>query len=100
MTKSLESVYACILRSTYHGRVGNWTILWSSKVMLGHVDVTDDVVVDLSVLAWTEVPRLLFGVIGSILESLHLVLEIQNVVGLFVSQSTILETEGRVLMHA
>ena len=67
--------------------------------MLGHVDVTDDVVVGLSVFARTEVPRLLFGVIGPILESLHLVLEIQNVVGLFVSQSAILKTEGRVLMH-
>ena len=99
MTKSLESVCASILRSTYDGFSRNWTILWSSKVMLGHVDVTDDVVVGLSVLAWTEVPRLLFGVIGPILESLHLVLEIQNVVGLFVSQSAILKTEGRVLMH-
>ena len=99
MTKVPRKRVACILSSTYHRRVGNWTILWSSKVMLGHVDVTDDVVVDLSVLAWTEVPRLLFRVIGSILESLHLVLEIQNVVGLFVSQSTILETEGRVLIH-
>ena len=58
--------------------------------MLLHINVTDDVVVDLSVLSRAEVPGFLLGEVWSLLQPLHLVLEINNVEGLFISQSSIL----------
>ena len=58
--------------------------------MLCHVNVTDDVVVDLSVFPGAEVPGLLLGEVWSLLKPLHLVLEIDNVESLLVSQSSVL----------
>ena len=60
--------------------------------MLCHVSVADDVVVDLSVLSGAEVPGLFLGEVWSLLQPLHLVLEINNVERLLVSQSSILKT--------
>ena len=40
-----------------------WTLLRRLEVMILHVDIADDVVVDNGVLARTVVPRLLLGVI-------------------------------------
>ena len=39
-------------------------------MMIFLVDIADDIVVDNSVLAWAEVPRLLLGIIRSIFEAL------------------------------
>lgn len=52
--------------------------------------ITQDVVVYVSVLARSEVPWLVFGVVLTILKALHLVLEVKDIVGLLVSQSSIL----------
>ena len=61
--------------------------------MLLHVNVADDVVVDQSVLSWTEVPGLFLWIVGTVLEALQLVIEVQNVVRLLVPESTILFKE-------
>ena len=59
-------------------------------MMLSQIDVTDDVVVSLSVLSGSEIPWLFLGVIWPILETQHLVLKVDDVVGLFISQGFIL----------
>ena len=59
-------------------------------MMVFHVNVANDVVVDDSVFAWTEVPRLLLRVIVSALKSRQLVVEVDNVVSLLVAKGTIL----------
>ena len=75
---------------TYFGNIFRWAIFWCCEVMLSQVHVTDDVVVTLSVLSWTEVPWFLLGIVRPIFKSDHLILKIYDVVGLFVSQSAIL----------
>ena len=65
-------------------------VLRRLEVMILHVNVADDVVVDLSVLSGAEVPGLFLGEVWSLLQPLHLVLEINNVERLLVSQSSIL----------
>ena len=54
--------------------------------MLALVDIANDVVVDLRVLAGPEVPRLLLGVVWAILQALQLVVEVEDVVSLLVPQ--------------
>ena len=58
--------------------------------MLSQIDVTDDVVVGLGVLARSEVPGLFLGVIWPVLETQHLVLKVDDIVGLLVSEGSIL----------
>jgi len=52
--------------------------------------ITQDVVVHIGVLSWSEVPWLVLGVVFTLFEALELVLEVQDVVGLFISQRSIL----------
>jgi len=52
--------------------------------------ITQDVVVYVSILTRSEVPWLVFGVVLTIFKALHFVLEVKNIVGLLVSQSSIL----------
>ena len=59
-------------------------------MVLLHVYITEDVVVHHSVFAGSEVPRLLLGVIRTILESLELIVEVQDVVSLFHSHCLVL----------
>jgi hypothetical protein len=80
-----------ILTSFLLWRIWRRTLVRSSEVMLGHRLITENVPVHFSVLARSEVPGLLLGIIGSFLESLHLVLEVEHIVGLLVSERTILE---------
>ena len=54
------------------------------------VNVADDVVVDNRVFARSEVPRFLFGVVGSRLQPLELVLKVEHVVSLLVAQRPVL----------
>ena len=61
--------------------------------MLLHVNVADDVVVDQSVLSWAEVPGLFLWIVGTVLEALQLVIEVEDVVRLLVPESTILFKE-------
>ena len=61
--------------------------------MLLHVNVADDVVVDQSVLSRAEVPGLFLWIVGTVLEALQLVIEVENVVRLLVPESTILFKE-------
>ena len=60
--------------------------------MFLHVLVGENVPVHICVLSGAEVPGLLLGVVRSALETLQLVLEVQNVVGLLVAQRSILKT--------
>ena len=52
--------------------------------------IADDVVVHDSVFAWTIVPWLFLRIVGSVLQPLQLVLEVEDVVGLLVTEGTIL----------
>lgn len=56
-----------VVKFTYHWRIRRWSLVWSGKVMLLHINVTDDVVVYLSVLSGAEVPGLLLGEVWSLL---------------------------------
>ena len=58
-------------------------------MMMLHVDVRNDVVIDQSVFAWPEVPGLVFGKVLSMFEALKFVVKVQNVVGLFISKRAI-----------
>ena len=58
-------------------------------MMVFLVHIAYDVIVYNCVLAWAEVPWLFLGVVGPILESLELVLEIEDVVGLLVAESSV-----------
>lgn len=62
------------------------------EVMLGLVYIANDVEIANSVLAGAIVPSFFFGVVWSILKPLQLVLEVQNVVGLFVPKRFVLLT--------
>ncbi len=62
---------------------------WLEVVVL-HVDVADDVVVHNGVLARSEVPRLILGVVRAVLKTLQFVIEVQNVVGLLVAKCLVL----------
>ena len=59
-------------------------------MMIFLVDIADDVVVDNGVLAGAEVPRLLLGIVWSILEPLQLILKVEDVVSLLVTKSSVL----------
>jgi hypothetical protein len=50
--------------------LGNWSLLWGSKMMLCHRQIRQDVVLSISLGALAEVPGLLLGVVGAILEPL------------------------------
>ena len=60
------------------------------EMVLSHVDVADDVVVDNGVFARAEVPRLLLRVVWSIFKSLQFVLEVQDVVRLLIPECSVL----------
>ena len=74
---------------------GGGSLAWRLEMMLLHVDVADDVVVRQSVLARTEVPGLLLGVVGAVLQALQLVVEVKDVVGLLIAQRSVLYTAKR-----
>ena len=77
-------------RVTYflYGRL--WPFLRRLEMVVLHVNVADDVVVHNRVFAWTEVPRLLLRVVGTVLETLQLVVEVKDVVGLLIAQGSVL----------
>ena len=54
------------------------------------VDVADNIIVHQGVFTGSEVPRLLLGVIRAVLQTLQLVVEVQNVVSLLVTQGAVL----------
>ena len=70
--------------NTYLFLGGFGTFLRWLEMVLLHVNIADDVVVGNGVFSWTEVPRLILRVVRSCLESLQLVLEVQDVVSLLV----------------
>ena len=55
-------------------------------MMVFGINVTDDVVVSIVVLAWSEVPRLLLGVISAALETLQLIVKVENIVRLLITK--------------
>ena len=77
-------------RRTYLFLAWFWSFVRCSKVMVLHIDVTDDVIVSKSVFAWAEEPRLLLRIVWSVLQSSQFVLKVQNVVCLLVSQCIVL----------
>ena len=58
-------------------------------MVLFHRLIRKNVIVRLRILAWSEVPWLLFGVVLSIFKALELVIEVKNVIGLLVAESPI-----------
>ena len=64
-------------------------------MVLFHVNIAYDVVVDHSVFPGAEVPWLFLGVVRTVLKALQLVVEVQNVVSLLVPESTILFKDKR-----
>ena len=54
------------------------------------VNVADDIVVDNCIFARSKVPWFLFGVVGSRLQPLELVLKVEHVVSLLVTQRPVL----------
>ena len=58
-------------------------------MMIFLIHVAYDVIIYDRVLARAEVPRLFLWVVGSIFETLQLVLEIKNVVGLLVAKCSV-----------
>jgi len=60
------------------------------EVVIFLIDVADDVVVHHRVLARAEVPRFLLRVVRAVLQSLQLVVEVEDVVSLLVTQRFIL----------
>jgi hypothetical protein len=66
------------------------------EVVLLQIDVRDDVVVAVGVLLGAEVPRLLLGIVFALLESLQFVVEVKDVVGLFVAEGPVAVLSKRV----
>jgi len=58
-------------------------------MVLIHSDITDNVEVLFSVLARSKVPRLVLWIIFVCLQSLKLIFKVNNIVCLFISQSSI-----------
>lgn len=58
--------------------------------MLGHGQVAQNIVVHLGVFARPEVPRFVFGVVGLVLKTLQLVVEVDDIECLLVPQSSVL----------
>ena len=69
---------------------GLGTILRRLEMVLSLIDVADDIVVHDRVFAGAEVPRLFLWVVRPALQSLQLVLEVQDVVSLFVAEGFVL----------
>jgi hypothetical protein len=59
-------------------------------MMLDHWDVTQNIVISMSIFARSEVPRLLLGVICPSFETFQFVVKVNDVKGLFVSECTVL----------
>ena len=79
---------------TYFGRVRARSLVRLSKVMVSQGFVRNQVVVSANILAWSEVPRLLFRVVISVFKTFKLVLEVQNVVRLLISELSVLLTQS------
>ena len=67
-------------------------------MVLFHGLIRKNVIVRLRILAWSEVPWLLLGVVSSIFKALELVVEVKNVIGLLVAESSVL-IRGQDLSH-
>ena len=57
------------------------------------INVANDVIVHNGVLARAEVPRLLLGVVLAVLKALQLVVEVNNIVGLLVTECAVLQKD-------
>ena len=68
-------------------------LLGGLEVMVFLIDVANDVIVHNGVLARAEVPRLLLGVVFAVLKALQLVVEVHNIVGLLVTECTVLQKD-------
>jgi len=77
-------------RVTYFLLGGLGTFLRGLEMVLALVDVADDVVVHDRVFAGAEVPRFFLWVIWPALQTLKLVFEVQDVVGLFEAKGFVL----------
>lgn len=75
---------------TYLFDGGLWAFLGWLEVMVLQINVADDVVVCDCVLARAEVPGLILRVVWPALKSLQLVLEVQDVVRLLVTEGSVL----------
>ena len=62
-------------------------------MVFSQIDVAYYIVIRHGVFAWSEIPRFFFWVIGSILKTHHLILEVYDVVCLLVSQCSVLSVK-------
>ena len=60
-------------------------------VVLGERDVAEDIVVCMAILAWSEVPRLILGIVWVSLETLQFIIKGDHVESLLVSQGSVLK---------
>ena len=58
-------------------------------MVIFHIGVADDVIIYNCVLAGAEIPRFLLGIVGTTFKTLQLIVEVQNVICLFISQSVV-----------
>lgn len=80
-----------ILTSLFLWCIWRRAFVRSSEVMIGHGLVTENIPIHFGVLSRSEVPGLLLGVVRPVFQTLQLVLEVEDVIGLFVSERAILE---------
>ena len=57
--------------------------------MVFHIDVADNIVVYDGVFSRAEIPRLLLGIVWATLKTFQLVIEIEDVIGLFIAQGVV-----------
>ena len=76
--------------SGFLGIVLFWSLFRCCEVMFLHVQIAQDVVISIGVFSWAEIPSLFLRIIRSLFQAFHLALKVQDIVSLFVPQSTIL----------
>lgn len=68
---------------------GFWSLSRRLEMVIFHIGVADDVIIYNCVLAGAEIPRFLLGIVGTTFKTLQLIVEVQNVICLFISQSVV-----------
>ena len=72
--------------------LGHRPLIWGGIMVLRQRHVRQDVVLSIGLGTLAEVPGLLLGEVGAILETLEFVLEVDHIVGLLVPERPILHT--------
>ena len=76
--------------SITYGCIRRRALLRRLEVMVLHVDIRDDVVVNQGVLARSEIPRLFLWVVVAAFQPFQFVVEVNHVVGLLITKGSVL----------